>query len=128
MTQRGPNRKQGLGRCKFNLASALLALGQQESGRRGSKRRWRPIARGWRSGRAIGCPLYWAETQQRLAPALAMRQYSAARMEEAPTCILGDVEIYQQSKDDYWLPIAKRRAMEMEVGSNELENEAIQVN
>jgi hypothetical protein len=41
--------------------------------------------------------------------ALAMRQKNAARMEEALTCMRSAVEVYQQGKETYWLPIAQRR-------------------
>ncbi len=53
--------------------------------------------------------------------ALAKRQKNTARMEQALTCMRGAVEVYQQSKESYWLPIAQRRVTEMEAELVELQ-------
>ena len=69
-------------------------------------------------------PLNWAGMQNNLGNALAAlgkRQKNAARMEEALTCMRSAVEVYQQSKETYRLPIALRRVTEMETELVELQ-------
>ncbi len=56
------------------------------AGRRGSRRRSRPIGRRWRSGRASACRCNWAMTQNNLGialEALGERESGTARLEEA---------------------------------------------
>jgi hypothetical protein len=45
--------------------------------------------------------------------ALAERQKSTKTMEQALTCMRGAAEVYQQSNNTYWLPIANARIAEM---------------
>jgi hypothetical protein len=61
-------------------------------------------------------PLNWAYSQHGLAntlAALAERQKSAKTMEQALTCMRGAAEVYQESNNAYWLPIANARIAEM---------------
>ena len=121
----------GWAETQTNLADALLALGLRESGTALLEEAVAAYRTALEERTRDRMPLAWAETQRGLAnalAALAMRQQSAARMEEALTSMLGAVEVYQQSNDDYWLPIAKRRVMEMEVGSIELKTRAVKAN
>ena len=69
-------------------------------------------------------PLQWAYSEQGLANALravAMRQKHAAQMTEALTCMRSAAEVYQQSKETYWLPVAQRSVAEMEAELVELQ-------
>ena len=42
-------------------------------------------------------------------------------MEETLTCMRGAVEVYQESKGIYWLPIVQRHVTEMEAELAELQ-------
>ena len=121
----------GWAETQTNLANALQALGQREGGTARLEEAVAAYRAALEERTRDRLPLGWAETQQGLAnalAALAMRQQNAARMEEALMSMFGAVEVYQQSKNDYRLPIAKRRIMEMEVGSIELKTKAVQAN
>ena len=50
-----------------------------------------------------------------------MRQKHAAQMTEALTCMRSAAEVYQQSKETYWLPVAQRSVAEMEAELVELQ-------
>ena len=68
-----------------NLGDALGRSVSGRAGRRGSRRRLRPIARRWRSTRER-VPLDWAATQNNLGNALRTlgeRESGTARLEEA---------------------------------------------
>jgi hypothetical protein len=69
-------------------------------------------------------PFEWATSQQALVDALAAlakRQPNAAHMEEALTPMRSAAEVFQQSNDGYWLPIAQHHVTEMEAELVELE-------
>ncbi len=62
-------------------------------------------------------PLDWAATQYNLANTLAIlaaRTNDPARAAEALDCMRGAVAVYRQAGNSYWLPIAERRASEIE--------------
>ena len=68
--------------------------------------------------------LDWAGTQINLGNALAglaKRQNKAQRMEEGLTCVRSALEVYEQGKVTYWLPIAQRRVTEMQAELVELQ-------
>ena len=53
--------------------------------------------------------------------ALAKRQRSTARMEEALNVMRGAVEIFQRNEGSYWLPAARSRVTQMEAELVELQ-------
>ena len=99
------------------LGTALQVLGERES----STARLEEAVTAYRDAlkeyTRERVPLDWAMTQNNLGNALAAlaeRQKSAVRMNEALTCMRAAAEVYQQSGDAYWLPIAQSRVTEME--------------
>jgi tetratricopeptide (TPR) repeat protein len=100
-----------------NLGNALQALGWRESGTARLEEAVVALRAALEEQLRDSVPLDWAYSQHNLANALSLvaeRRWSAAFMEEALACMRGAAHAYQQAGEGYWLPIAQRRAAEME--------------
>jgi tetratricopeptide (TPR) repeat protein len=100
-----------------NLGAALAALGRREAGTASLEEAIAAFRAALEERTRERVPLDWAQTQTRLGSALAAlakRQKDAAHLEEALTCMRGAVEVYLQSNETYWLPLAQRCVTEME--------------
>jgi tetratricopeptide (TPR) repeat protein len=106
-----------------NLGNALARLGERESGTetlQNAVAAYRAALEEWTRERI---PLEWAATHMNLSnalEALAERQQSAELMEEAVMSMRDAVEVYQQAGAGHWLPIAQKRAAEMQAELAEL--------
>jgi tetratricopeptide (TPR) repeat protein len=107
-----------------NLGLALWRLGERESSTTRLEEAIEAFRAALQERTRERVPLQWAYSEQGLANALravAMRQKHAAQMTEALTCMRSAAEVYQQSKETYWLPVAQRSVAEMEAELVELQ-------
>jgi tetratricopeptide (TPR) repeat protein len=92
-----------------NLGLALKSLGERESGTARLEQAVAAYDEALKEYTRERAPLQWASSQHGLATtlaALAERRKSAKTMEQALTCMRGAAEVYQESNNAYWLPIA----------------------
>ena len=85
--------------------------GSGRAGRRGWRRRSRPIARRWRKGRASACRSIGPTTQNNLGVALfslGERESGTARLEEAVAAYRAALEEWTRDASTYWHDIAQR--------------------
>ena len=99
-----------------NLGLALKSLGERESGTARLEQAVAAYDEALKEYTRERAPLQWASSQHGLATtlaALAERRKSAKTMEQALTCMRGAAEVYQESNNAYWLPIANTLITEM---------------
>jgi hypothetical protein len=99
-----------------NRGNALRVLGERESGTARLEQAVAAYDEALKEFTRERVPLDWASSQHGLATtlaALAERRKSAKTMEQALTCMRGAAEVYQESNNAYWLPIANARITEM---------------
>ena len=92
-----------------NRGNALKSLGERESGTARLEQAVAAYDEALKEYTRERAPLQWASSQHGLATtlaALAERRKSAKTMEQALTCMRGAAEVYQESNNAYWLPIA----------------------
>ena len=100
-----------------NLGIALFRLGERESGTTHLEAAVAAYQAALQELTRDRVPLDWAYTQTNLANALASlaeRQKSAEDMKKAIAYMGAAAEVYQQSGNTYWLPIANERLAKME--------------
>ncbi len=106
-----------------NLGNALERLGERQGGTARLEEAVTTYRAALEERTRERVPLDWAYSQHALANALAVLavlQKDSVRMEQAITCLHGALEVYQQTKDTYWLPVTHQRLSEMEVTLTEL--------
>jgi hypothetical protein len=99
-----------------DLGIALLRLGEREGGTERLEQAVAVFDEALKEETRERVPLDWAYSQGCLATALAAlaeRQKSAKTMERALTSMRSAAEVYQESNNTYWLPIANARITEM---------------
>jgi hypothetical protein len=106
-----------------NLGNALEILGQRKSGTETLENAVAAYGAALEEWTRERVPLEFAATHMNLSnalEALAERQKSAKLMEEAVLSMRDAVEVYQQARSGYWLPIAQKRVAEMQAEMAEL--------
>jgi tetratricopeptide (TPR) repeat protein len=102
---------------QMNLGNALATLGERESGTARLEQAVAAYRAALEENTRDRVPLRWAYSQHTLANALAIlgqRLNDPGRLADALACMRNAAEVYRESGNTYWLPVAEQRIGEIE--------------